>query len=283
MEQASALLGNKKYVVVDELTDGLRQEIESREGKDSTRVLRVEQIYGRSLRAQGRLKEAEAFLESSINTRLHKDPRDIETSQMILLLGDIKEELGKLHEKEAILQDLLDKLETRNSSDAMNGSFDPQLATYTDVLEALARTRSSLNEYESAESLMRKVFALRIKYWGEDGQQACDAERILANCLAEDRLLDRSNMQTHILNKYWISGKMDMESSTLLLRDMADTCSRFVILSTKLPYEDGSFLGAIIQASQINSMCGMFRICRWLVMSLDNSQRLKRTLSCSSK
>ena len=226
MEQASALLGNKKYVVVDELTDALRQDIESREGKDSTRVLRVEQIYCRSLRAQGRLEEAEAFLESSINTRPHKDPRDPETSQMILLLGDIKEELGKLHEKEAILQDLLDKLETRNSSDAMNGSFDPQLATYTDVLEALARTRISLNEYESAESLMRKVFALRIKYWGEDSQQACDAERILANCLAEDRLLDRFNMQTQIWNKYWISGKMDMESSTLLLHDMADTCSR---------------------------------------------------------
>jgi tetratricopeptide (TPR) repeat protein len=165
-------------------------------------------------------------LESSINTRPHKDPRDPETSQMILLLGDIKEELGKLHEKEAILKDLLYKLETRNSSDAMNGSFDPQLATYTDVLEALARTRSSLNEYESAESLMRKVLALRIEYWGEDSQQACDAERILATCLAEDRLLDRFNMQTHILNKYWIAGKMDMESSTLLLHDMADTCSR---------------------------------------------------------
>jgi len=90
----------------------------------------------------------------------------------------------------------------------------------------LAQTRSSLNEYESAESLMRKVFALRIEYWGEDSQQACDAERILAKCLAEDRLLDRFNMQTQIWNKYWISGKMNMESSTLLLHDMADTCSR---------------------------------------------------------
>ncbi|KAN0095067.1 TPR-like protein [Hyaloscypha variabilis] len=226
IQQASALLGNEKYVEVDELTDALRQDIESREGKDSTRVLRVEQIYGRSLRAQGRLKEAESFLESSINTRPHKDPRDPETSLMILLLGDIKEELGKLHEKEAVLQDLLDKLETRNSSDAINGSFDPQLANYTDVLEALARTRSLLNEYESAESLMRKVFALRIEYWGEDSQQACDAERNLANCLPEDRLLDRFNMQTQILDKYWISGKMDIESSTSLLRDIADTCSR---------------------------------------------------------
>jgi tetratricopeptide (TPR) repeat protein len=225
MGQASALLRNKKYVDVDELADVLRQDIESHEGKNSTRVLQVEHTYGRSLRAQGRMNEAEAFLESCINLRPYKDPRDPEFCKLIRLFGDVKGELGKPHEKEAILQNLLGRLEAQRLLDSLEGSFDSQLTNYTEIMEELAQTKASLHKYENAEALMRKVLDLRKEHWGEGTQQVCDAERNLAKCIPEDRLLDRLKLQQEILRKYWVSTGLDMESSIPLLLDMAETCS----------------------------------------------------------
>ncbi|KAE9380872.1 TPR-like protein [Stipitochalara longipes BDJ] len=225
MQQASALLKSKKYVDVDELTKVLRQDIESHEGKHSTRLLEVEHTYGCSLQAQGRMNEAEAFLESCIHLRQHKDPRDPRLRELIRLLGKVKDELGKPCEKESILQNLLDRLGPPSLRDSLNGSLDVQLTTYAQIMEELATTQVSLQKYESAEALMKKVLDLRTELWGEGTQQVCDAERNLAKCIPDDRLLDRLKMQEEILQKYWFSTGLDMESSTPLLLDMADTCS----------------------------------------------------------
>jgi tetratricopeptide (TPR) repeat protein len=223
--QASALLKNKKYVNADELIESLRRDIQSLEGKDSTRLLKVEHTYGRSLCVQGRMNEAEAFLESCINLRPFKDPRDPELCRMIRLFGDVKEELGKPYEKEAILQNLLDRLEAQSLLVSYEGSPNRQLTTCTCIMEELALTKASLRKYESAEGLMKEVLDLRKELWGEGSQPACVAERNLAMCIPEDRLLDRLKFQEEIFHKYWVSTGLDMESSALLLHEMANTCS----------------------------------------------------------
>jgi tetratricopeptide (TPR) repeat protein len=215
---ATVLLRNNKYVQTDILIERLRQVIEKYEGKDSTRLLWMERLYAQSMHAQGRIQDTDAFLESCITRRQHVDVRNPELCRLKQFLGNVREEQGKLQEKETILQNLLDDLE--------QSSFDMQTTTVAEILQELGRTRISLRKHESAEISMKRALDIQKRLWGEENKKTYETERTLAICLVnDDRLQEHMLLQAQILFKYQSSSNLDPENVIGLKRELAATCA----------------------------------------------------------